>query len=72
MSDYKDVVDQAAQILKTAYARVDNISDDDLEPVCDYIEAIKESRELTSEGVEVVGQLYVLHALGLIEFKETK
>lgn len=72
MSDYQVVVDQAVQILKTAYSKVDSISDDALEPVCDYIEAIKDASELTSGGVEVVGQLYVLHALGLIEFKEIK
>lgn len=72
MSDYKAVVDQAVQIVKTAYSEVDSISDADFEPVCDYIVSIKDVHELTSEGTGVLSQLYILHELGLIEFKEIK
>lgn len=72
MSDYKAVVDQAVQVVQVGYSKVDTISDADLDTVGDYLESIKESTELTHEGAKVVGLLYFLHELGLIEFKEIK
>lgn len=69
MSDIQSKVAEVVALLKESHAKIDTINNEVLEVAQQYIDTYD---ELSGSGNTVVGIVFALRELGLIEFKEIK